>query len=94
MSATPSSEAPPTFMQQVFTAAQVSANGVNAEDLRGISKDQFVETVRLVTGALDSLPKTTSMHAALYGLSFVRNAMIMAMQENAARMEAVTEKSS
>jgi len=72
-----------TFMQALAKSVGAAVeNEPGNTQLRGMSKSQVVETVRAITGALDTLPVETNLHVLLFGLSYVRNAVIVAMEDN------------
>lgn len=67
-------------------AVAASAESTGAQELRGLNRTQFLETVKVVTTALGSLPSETSMHVAVLAVTYVRNALLSAMHANQAYM--------
>lgn len=77
-----------SFMQVLAESVRKAVNGeVGQAELAGLSRDQVVKVVDEVTQALDRLPTETSMHAVLFGLTYVRNGIVAAMQANTTRLK-------
>jgi hypothetical protein len=78
-----------TFAQAIFEAAKNTADSEAGRlELAGLSRDQFVGSVRSLSEALDKMPPNTSLHMFLMAVTFMRNALILAMTENQKRLEA------
>lgn len=80
-----------TFMQRIYEgAAGAAETSVGREELKGLAKDQVIASVKVLTEALDTLPSTTNLHVVLFAITYVRNALIAAMQVNQNRIERET----
>jgi hypothetical protein len=77
-----------TFAKAIFEGAVKAADSeAGKQQLTGLSRDQFVESVRVFTEAIDKLPPATSLHILLYAVTYLRNAVITTIQLNQKRME-------
>ena len=72
-----------TFMKALYESV---LNAVEAEpgrgQISGLSKENLVGAVKATTEALDSLPGTTSLHELYFALTYVRNGVMLAMEQN------------
>lgn len=73
-----------TFMQQLSEHIVGEVETEEAKTvLRGLSKAQMVETVQALCRVIDELPQGTNIHVLLAALTYVRNAVHVAIEENA-----------
>jgi hypothetical protein len=79
-----------TFSQAVYEGARKSAEGISKDELKGISKDQFLTAMRELTDALDRIPQNTNLHVVLYAVTYLRNALLLTIQQNQNRLEEET----
>ncbi len=78
-----------TYMQELSDSVKLAVeNEPGKSQLAGYDKTSIIATVAALTGALDGLPPTTNMHVVLFSLNYVRNAIILAMEDNQRQMEA------
>lgn len=71
-----------TFMQEVYRSAREAVQQEpGRSQLKGVNAEAITDTVLAITGALDKLPPTTNLHVLFFSLTYVRNAVGLAMQE-------------
>lgn len=76
-----------TFAQEIYKAASEAADSeVGRLEISPLSKEQILVVVGGLTRALDELPPETNMHAVMFALTFIRNAILTAMMENQKHM--------
>jgi len=77
-----------TFAKAVFEASVKAADSeAGRQQLTGLSRDQFVGSVKAFTDAMDNLPEATSLHVLLFAVTYLRNALITTIQLNQKQME-------
>lgn len=70
-------------MQALLENVRIAVdNEPGKTQLKGYNKEQVVASVQAVTEALDKLPPSTSLHVVLFAVTYVRNALLAAMEEN------------
>lgn len=80
-----------TFMKEVYKGVQLAVEKEpGRSQIAGLNKESLVESVRVITEALDSLPDTTNIHILFFALTYVRNAVGLAMEENNQRLATET----
>lgn len=76
------------FMQAILDAAvNAMENEPAKSQIKGISRDQILAATKAITDGIGTLPPESSLHAALFAITFVRNALILAMEDNQRRLE-------
>lgn len=77
------SETEKSFAQQLFEAARRAAESeAGKRELEGKSREQFIDSMKALTDALDSLPQSTSLHVFLLAVSYLRNAITETIRAN------------
>ncbi len=71
-----------TFMTEVYkTAREAVAKEPGRTQLKGLNTESLIEAVGAMTEALDKLPPTTNLHVLFFAVTYVRNAISLAMEE-------------
>ena len=72
-----------TYFQAVLNSAREAVNNEpGATQLKGLNKQQVVDTVAALTNALDSIDPAINLHIVFFALTYVKNAVVLAMEEN------------
>lgn len=71
-----------TFMQEVYKSAKEAVmNEPGKSQIKGLDTQGLVDAVGAMTDALDKLPPTTNLHVMFFAVTYVRNAVALAMEE-------------
>ena len=72
-----------TFMGELCDAVvQAVDNEPGKTQIKGLNREQLVAAVQAIARALDSLDNSVNLHVVLFALTYMRNAVILAMEEN------------
>lgn len=72
-----------TFMKQIYASVREAVvNEPGRSQIKGLNPEALIEAVQGITGALDKLPTTTNLHVLYFAVTYVRNAIALAMEES------------
>ncbi len=76
-----------TFMQAIYDGAlKVVDTELGKAELSGVNREQFIASVKAITDGMSQLPLNTNLHVALLAVTYVRNAILAAIQLNQNRL--------
>lgn len=78
-------------MQEVLkNCRQTVDNEPGKSQVKGLNTESLIDVVRALTETLDALPTTTNLHVLFFGITYVRNAIGLAMEEGNKRLATET----